>query len=71
MSSLLAKYEAKAKTMTDYELIYAIGDIKDTSAYNDADQYDTDYGRKIWAEYDAYTVELHRRRKENLPDAAL
>lgn len=62
--SKLAQYEAIAKTKTVDELRFAIADIKETWKVNpDFADVETDYGQKLWAEWDAYTVELQKREK--------
>jgi hypothetical protein len=62
--SLLARYTDFAKRMSDASLIYAIADIKAAWKANaDWQQTDHPYGEKLWAEWDAYTVEIHNRRK--------
>ena len=59
----LARYTERAKTMTDAALIYAVRDVSETlNLYRDVEPTH-DYAAKLWAEFDAYTVELNRRRK--------
>ena len=56
---MLKLYTARAKKMTTSSLRYAIADIKatwDTDAPHT--KITTDYGVKLFAEYDAYTSEL-------------
>lgn len=63
--SLLAKYteRSKTKTMTDAMLLYAIRDVSETlDIYKDASPTEA-YPAKLWAEFDAYTVEINKRRK--------
>jgi hypothetical protein len=64
--SQLAKYEGIASTMSNAALRYSIEDIKATWKANPifADAQ-TEYGAKLWAEWDAYTVELYRRNRKN------
>lgn len=58
--SLLAKYTEQAKGMSDQELRYALADIVETRKYH---VYGTPYSDKLYAEYDAYMVELSKREK--------
>jgi len=62
--SLLAKYEELATNMTDGSLLYAIRDITETLGIwrKDKDLNDP-YIQKLYAEFDAYTVEIQSRRK--------
>tara|TARA_R110000787_G_scaffold208488_1_gene318408 strand:- start:148 stop:348 length:201 start_codon:yes stop_codon:yes gene_type:complete len=63
MISLLGKYTAIAETMSSAALLYAIGDIK--SAWRANPEFEagvSDYSKKLWAEWDAYTVEMQHRR---------
>ncbi len=54
---------ARAKDMTTAELEYALKDIKATlELYPDADPT-AGYPAKLWAEWDAYIVEHHRRTR--------
>ena len=62
--NMLKLYTARAKRMTTSSLRYAIADIKatwDTDAPHT--KITTDYGVKLFAEYDAYTSELFNRGK--------
>jgi hypothetical protein len=65
--SLLATYEEQATTMTACQLEYAIKDIRKAWAANpdfeDTEGPNAGYARKLWAEFDAYTVELQKRRR--------
>ena len=62
--SLLEKYTEQAKHMTNLELTFAIGDIKNCWKNNpEWEETDHPYGAKLWAEWDAYTVELQNRGK--------
>lgn len=62
-TSLLALYEAIAKTRTVAELTWAIGDIKEClDIWKDRPLTDP-YVTKLYAEFDAFTVERHKRRK--------
>ena len=61
--SLLAKYTERAADMETGALIYAAADVVDTlKLYREADPT-VGYAAKLWAEFDAYTVELYNRRK--------
>ena len=56
-------YTARAKERTQNELAFAIKDIGATlPIYRDRDPRDP-YVAKLWAEFDAMTVELSRRRR--------
>lgn len=56
-------YETRAQSMTMTELAYAIRDISDTlSVWRDCGPTYQDYINKLLAEFDAYTVEFHRRK---------
>ena len=63
--SLLEKYSRQATAMTAGQLEYAIKDIRRTWVANpdfsDTEGPNAGYARKLWAEFDAYTVELQRR----------
>lgn len=59
--STLARYEEIARTMTDGALLYAIRDVSETLDIWKREP-ETDYTRKLWAEFDAYTVEIAARR---------
>lgn len=62
-TSLLARYTARARTMSVAELTYAIGDVKETlTIWRDRDPCEP-YNSKLWAEFDAYTTEICKRRK--------
>jgi|TARA_R110000824_G_scaffold73958_1_gene188254 hypothetical protein len=63
MVSLLAHYTSLASRKSDDALAYAISDIKRAWFANpDFERGVTDYSKKLWAEWDAYTVELQKRR---------
>ena len=63
MKSLLDVYTDRARTMTVAGLTYAIRDIQETQATIDtAAPQHAEYARKLYAEFDAYTVELHKRQ---------
>lgn len=55
----LAFYTRKAKTMTLDELLWAISDVTKSL---EICAHSAEYSRKLWAEFDAYTVESHNRR---------
>lgn len=62
--SLLKHYTEVAPKMSDDSLAYAIQDIKACWAANaEFEAGKTEYSKKLWAEWDAYTVELQKRRK--------
>ncbi len=62
--SLLAKYTARAAEMEIGALIYSLADVVATlKLYRDADPVTHEYAAKLWAEFDAYTVEIQKRRK--------
>jgi hypothetical protein len=58
----LSYYEAKAKDMTDAALRHSLSDVIATLECWPRDA-DTPYVRKLWAEKDAYSVEISRRQK--------
>lgn len=58
---MLARYTERAKKMSDGELIFALRDIGQCHAFH-GQWHDQRYVDKLLAEFDAYTVELHRRR---------
>ena len=65
--SQLAHYTAMAKVKPTSALSYAISDIraawKANPSFEDTGGADGLYAQKLWAEYDAYTVELQSRTK--------
>ncbi len=62
MTSLLATYEEKAKTMDTHSLIFALDDIRETLPLWRDEPAEHPYQRKLYAEWDAYVVELQKRR---------
>jgi len=59
----LAYYEARAKHMKPESLAYAIGDIQNTlGVMRERDPRDP-YIVKLMCEFDAFTVEMARRRR--------
>lgn len=58
---MLAKYTERAKKMTAAELDYALRDITMTIKLH---EYGTEYSNKLYAEFDAYTVEVSQRRRK-------
>ena len=61
--SLLAKYTEAAKGKSDDALAHAIQDIKAAWAANpEFEAGVTEYSKKLWAEWDAYVVELQKRK---------
>lgn len=61
--SELARYEEKAKTLSTVALRYSLDDVKATLALWKDEPMENPYVRKLYAEFDAYTVELYRRNK--------
>jgi len=61
--SLLARYERIAKTMPIAQLFYAIYDIKEAMKANKEKPLNDPYVQKLFAEFDAYTVEIQKRRE--------
>lgn len=60
--NLLQRFTAKARKMSDGELVYALGDINKTlPLYRDTDP-NWGYHAKLLAEWDAYSVEVYNRR---------
>jgi hypothetical protein len=62
MENLLAKYEERAKTMADATLFYALRDVMDTLAVLHDVPMSDPYIQKLYAEFDAYSVEMYKRR---------
>lgn len=61
--SELGHYTQRALTMDVSQLMFAIKDIKATlEVWKDAPMTDP-YVRKLWAEFDAYTVRLYKLQK--------
>tara|TARA_R110000868_G_scaffold388_4_gene3154 strand:+ start:3002 stop:3190 length:189 start_codon:yes stop_codon:yes gene_type:complete len=59
----LAHYTARAKDMDIASLLYAIKDVTETlQAFRDRETNDP-YVAKLYAEFDAYTVEVYKRRR--------
>jgi hypothetical protein len=56
----LKYYTDRAKKMNYAELAGALADVRATLPLHD---YDSAYGRKLYAEFDAYTVEKTRRTR--------
>lgn len=55
------RYERAAAAMGTYELRCALADVCRTlDGYRDADPA-SGYAGKLWLEFDAYSVELHKR----------
>jgi len=62
--SLLAKYEIRARTMKIEELTFALRDINESlTGLSDLGLNDP-YIQKLYAEWDAYVVEVQKRRKD-------
>ena len=63
--SLLARYTAQATKMSDDALDNAVADIKACwNANAEWQEPSHPYGKKLWAEWDAYIVERQKRRKQ-------
>lgn len=61
--NLLQKYTEQATHMDDHSLAYSIEDIKKCWKANpEFEAGITEYSKKLWAEWDAFTVELQKRR---------
>jgi hypothetical protein len=64
--SLLAKYTESAKYKPDDVLRFAIQDIKSAwdanPSFQDTRGHNAQYALKLWAEFDAYVVELQNRK---------
>jgi hypothetical protein len=56
-------YTERAKSRTQNELAFAIQDVKATLAIHRERDMRDPYVAKLWAEFDAMTVELNRRRR--------
>lgn len=61
--SLLAHYTATAKNLSTSTLIFALRDVTDTLAIYRDHPLNHPYVAKLFAEFDAYTVELAKRRR--------
>lgn len=61
--SLLAHYTARAKGLSTASLLYAIRDVSETLQIHRDRPIDDPYVAKLYAEFDAYTVELQKRRR--------
>jgi hypothetical protein len=60
--SQLERYTELAKAKSTSALAYAIQDIKNAWEANpDFQEVGDPYADKLWAEFDAYTVEMQRR----------
>lgn len=63
MQNLLSRYTEKARRMTEGELMFALYDVSQTLPnYLDCDP-SQGYAAKLYAEKDAYSVELQKRKK--------
>jgi hypothetical protein len=61
---MLSFYEKRAKYMPSEKLLHALRDIQETMAiYRDRPLSDP-YMVKLYAEFDAYKVELHKRQRD-------
>jgi len=59
----LAEYTARAKNLSIAELARALRDIKETIVIHRDRPLNDPYVAKLYAEFDAYSVELHKRQK--------
>lgn len=60
----LEYYEARAKQMPIEQLLHAIRDVKETLEIWKSESLWHPYVQKLYAEFDAYTVERNRRYSE-------
>jgi len=60
----LAHYTAIAKKLSVAELAGALRDIKETIVFYRDRPLNDPYVAKLYAEFDAYSVELHKRQKK-------
>ena len=60
---MLATYTAKARDMSTGALAYALADVRATLEFYKDNDPAVGYPAKLWAEFDAYIVELQKRRK--------
>tara|TARA_R110001632_G_scaffold98589_4_gene205176 strand:- start:87 stop:278 length:192 start_codon:yes stop_codon:yes gene_type:complete len=61
--SLLSHYTEIAKHKSDDALAFAVADIKAAWAANpEFEAGVTEYSKRLWAEWDAYVVELQKRK---------
>jgi len=56
------RYKNRAKSLSMVELLGALRDINDTLTIY-ANSPETEYTKKLWSEFDAYTLEVQNRRK--------
>jgi hypothetical protein len=61
---MLSFYEKRAKYMTSAQLNHALRDISATMAILRHKPLSDPYMVKLYAEFDAYTVELHKRQRD-------
>ena len=59
----LAEYTARAKKLSVAELAGALRDIKETIVLHRDRPLNDPYVAKLYAEFDAYSVELAKRRR--------
>lgn len=59
----LAHYTARAKTLSAAELLHALRDLKETLQIHRDRPLSDPYVAKLYAEFDAYSVEIHKRRR--------
>lgn len=59
----LAHYTARAKALSIAELVHALRDLKETLRIHRDRPLSDPYVAKLYAEFDAYSVEIHRREQ--------
>ena len=58
-----AYYTARARAPSTAELIYALRDLKATLQIHRNRPLNDPYVAKLYAEFDAYSVEVHKRQR--------
>jgi hypothetical protein len=59
----LAHYTARARALSIAELTYALRDLKATLQIHRDRPLNDPYVAKLYAEFDAYSVEVHKRQR--------
>jgi hypothetical protein len=59
----LAHYTARARALSIAELTYALRDLKATLQIHRDRPLSDPYVAKLYAEFDAYSVEVHKRQR--------
>jgi hypothetical protein len=59
----LTHYTARAKTLSIAELTHALRDLKETLQIHRDRPLSDPYVAKLYAEFDAYSVEIYKRRR--------